>query len=474
MKHFAVYLFEKVEGKTPKKKKSKPTPTAEKVKFGNDERGKLFELGVGFHLNQIAHANSRLLPKDHPDRKHASPLKADGSFNEGVSHLMPSHFRPEGSTPRDVHQAIVAGAKAEHGPEWRQHYDKVMSHARQTANAIISHAIKNGHMHGNTYTSPRTGNQVADVTTAKIHAVHWTSQGDKEETPGDHEQLTGTKDTASAADVIISHGGHKGKRQFLGVSLKYGAQSKTNYRNPGTEAMSQLAGRQIGNHWRAHQARMADLYDGETNAEARHREYKEDLKHPEDHPRKIRAAKAEASAIKAKNAEAKEIHAGFSALSSGHLRSMISNLTNPQTVHPHLHVHGYEDEGYHRGFVPKVQEANQKFDIGIGKYESFSAGSPPGGSNIAIYGKPKAQFAGKVPTRVAEITLKGSSGPHKGLVGAVKADALTVTKDLSDRKRTDTYKRARTAAAKAGHDVSSLRPHEILAIARAGLKGKKR
>lgn len=442
---------EKALTKKRPRKQAKSKSKITKDGFGNDEKGKLFELGVGFHLKALAAANSQNLPKDHPARKIKAPLNDDGSFHHD---LMPSHFRQEGVGPKEIHDGIVAGIKKQHGENWKQHYDSVMSHARQTANAIVNHAVKSGHI----------------ASADHIRDVHWTSQGDKEDAPGDHERLTGKKDTLSTADLIITHHANGKKKQFLGASLKYGAQDKPNYKNPGTDAMSQISGAKIGDHWKAHQARMATQLGYTGSAEERHKQWKSDYELPDNHPRKQLAIQAEESALKAKNSEAKEFHAGLAKKSSEDLRGIASNLTNPPTVHKTLHVHGLIDPKYHGGFYPKVQEANEKFNAGIEKYKSFNVGKSPEGSSVVIYGEPHDEHKGKVPTRIVSLSLKGSSGPHKGIVGAVKADFLTHTKDLSHKERTPAYKRY--MAGKASGKITHSSFASYLAASR-GKKGKK-
>ncbi len=157
-------------------------------KVSNDDKGKLNELLLAYHLN---------------------------------GKKLPDHFRSESEntdhagTPQDVHDRLKKKLEdAGHGAA----YDEINANAAQMANHIIRRATQHGHT---------------------ISHVHWTSN------PHDHEKLTGVKDKNSNADLILTL--HKnGKKTYHGISAKYGSESKTNYGTSGIDSIERSAGLKSG------------------------------------------------------------------------------------------------------------------------------------------------------------------------------------------------------------------------------------
>lgn len=237
----------------------------------SDDKGKLHELLLAHHLSS-----------DKEEEKH-----------------LPKHFR---ATSENAKSAGHAGTPGEVHDRLREkigeeEYAKINEHAKVSAEALKKKWKGEGLMH--------KGWAVGDV--------HWTSNPDKEKTPGDHEKLTGVKDVNSTADLITTFhdkdGNIVGRR---GISAKYGTEEKPNYKNPGSATLEEMAGIRKGRIeeiMKPHHQLMENLgYNG--SLEQRKRQYKVDAlvgKHGVDHIRKIveTAEKAKKN-LEAKNAVSQE------------------------------------------------------------------------------------------------------------------------------------------------------------------------
>ena len=181
------------------------------AKVSNDDKGKLKELLLAAHMH---------------------PETTDKNLR------LPSHYRAEGEeavamghagSPQDVHDKL----RKKIGEE---EYQKIYAHAKQTAGATLDWMKENGHLDKNT--------MVGDV--------HWTSNRDRENKAGDHENLVGQKDINSNADLIVSvHKKNKdGTRGDLigyhGISAKYGTNANPNYKNPGMDSLEKMSGLREG------------------------------------------------------------------------------------------------------------------------------------------------------------------------------------------------------------------------------------
>ena len=182
-----------------------------KAKISNDDKGKLHELLLAAHLH---------------------PETTDKNLR------LPSHFRATGEEateaghagdPQYVHDKLrkKVGEEA---------YQQIYAHAKQTAGEVKKTLQEQGHLDKNTM----------------IGDVHWTSNRDRENKAGDHENLVGQKDLNSNADLIVSvHRKNKdGTRgdlvSYQGVSAKYGTNKDPNYKNPGADTLEKMSGLREG------------------------------------------------------------------------------------------------------------------------------------------------------------------------------------------------------------------------------------
>lgn len=378
----------------------------------NDDKGKMHELLLAKYL----HPNSTL-PEHHR------------SESENEEHA---------GTPQQVHDRL----KKKMGDNA---YNQIDSHAQQTAKAIHWHLQQAGHT-GN-------GNHIGQV--------FWTSNADKPNKPGDHEKTTGVKDVNSNADVIVRIHDKDGKTAgHVGVSAKYGS-NKPNYRNPGLDSMEKTAGLAKGSLKQlsdAHHKYMEDIhYNGP--ASQRHVQYKIDKmgidKARAEHSKfeglmakgktlspknktmhehlskyiqahdslspkeqagfelsaKTRASTAEASALEAKRAMAKHFSNGLAKKSDEELREIVRHHVSAPTHIPHIVAHSQVKEN--GDAESHVVPSHNIADDHLANYENLHV-QHNGGISTVIKGTHKK--TGKV-MNVGSFTMKGSSGPHKGVAG---------------------------------------------------------
>ena len=378
----------------------------------SDDKGKLHELLLAKHL--------------HPETQ------------------LPMHHRSESEndehagTPQQVHDRL----KKKIGDAA---YNEIDGHAKQTAEALKKHLQEQGHIHSN----------------AHIGDVHWTSNADKANKPGDHEKTTGVKDVNSNADLIVTLKDKDGKKVgYHGVSAKYGV-NEPNYRNPGLESMENTAGLKNGslkaltdNH---HKHMEALGYNG--SADQRNIQYKidkmgvdkarqeharlEGLKNTgktlskknavmHDHLKKfidahdaiknegkrtafaqqaaMRAKGAEASSLVAKQAVAKHFSSGLATKSDPELRQVVRDHVSAPTHIPHTVAHSkVKNDGSADSLV---QPSHGIADEHLAKVKDLHVVHQ--GTTAVIRG---THTETNKPVRVATMTAKSSSGPHKGIVG---------------------------------------------------------
>lgn len=376
----------------------------------SDDKGKLHELLLSKHL----HPETRL-----PDH-----------------HRSESENDEHAGTPVQVHDRL----KKKIGDAA---YNEIDAHAKQTAAALVKHLHDQGHLGKGT----------------TIGNVHWTSNPDKPGKPGDHEKTTGVKDVNSNADLILTL--HKDGKVVghHGVSAKYGSQ-EPNYRNPGLDSMEKTANIQSGSLKRltdSHHEGMERLgYNG--GADQKNIQYKIDKmgiekakqehsrlqslvdagktlskknkimhdhlstfikahdthKHPEVflHQAAARAAQAESSSLEAKKAVAKHFASGLTQYDDAKLREVVRDHVSAKTHIPHSVAHSkVKSDGSAESVV---KPSHSLADNHLEKFEGLHA-VHNGGTTVVIKGKHKE--TGKIGN-AATFTIKSSSGPHKGLVGA--------------------------------------------------------
>lgn len=358
---------------------------------------------------------------------------------------LPEHHRSESEndehagTPYQVHERL----RKKMGEDA---YRQIEAHAKQTAGHIKKHLEAAGH----------TGNG------HHIGQVFWTSNADKPNKEGDHEKTTGVKDVNSNADIILRIHDKDGKHVgHVGVSAKYGS-NEPNYRNPGLESMEKTAGIEKGSLKKlgeAHHAYMEQIhYNG--SAVQRHTQYKIDkmgidkaraehakfegimakgktlsaknkmmhehlskyveahdsMKPSEqaafEHSARTRAATAEASALEAKRSMARHFASGMSKKTDEELRDIVRHHVSAPTHIPHIVAHSQvkPDGSAESHVVPSHNIA----DDHLSQYENLHV-VHNGGISTVIKGTHKA--TGKKGVNVGTFTMKGSSGPHKGVAG---------------------------------------------------------
>jgi hypothetical protein len=331
----------------------------------SDDKGKLHELLLGYHLSHHGDDNS---------------VKS-----------FPKHFRNEltQKTPEQTHDDI----KARISPE---DYSEAHKRAKEAADATRSHLKAH---HG--------------LDPEHIKNVSWTSN------KSDHEKLTGKKDANSDADLMITTDHPEHGKQYHGVSVKVGSNAP-NLRNPGlsqlntlTHANPEVTKGIIDKHNKAtHEAG----YDSLNTQDDNHKQYKSD-KVSSDSEAKGRATNAEKSKLDTVKGLAKHYTNAINELHPDHVKHILRTLVAPPTVHPHFRLHTKTPLPNKAGDTVSHTENHQE------NLEKSLAGHQYGyhaeqkGQRVIIHAKnPDGTLK-----RVAEIGMKGGSGPLKGFNGTVKS-----------------------------------------------------
>jgi len=335
----------------------------------NDDKGKLHELLLAKHLH-----HEGKLPSHHR------------SYSENEDHA---------GTPQQVHDRLKnkVGEAA---------YTEIDNHARKTAEAVRNHLIKRGHLGG------KNGHVITDV--------HWSSNRDTENKPGDHEKTTGSRDVNSNADIILTTKNKRGKTVFHGISAKYGSQKQPNYKNSGLDSLEKQARQKQGtytNLMKQHEKHMETIGYTGTKAQ-RHAQYKAD-KVSSDSAAKKRVAEAEKSSLQSRTQMARLHEKGLSGMSDAELRTHISSQVSPKTKINHVVAHSLVNQKTGEA-TPVVHDADHIANDHLDHYENLHV-KPGNGISADIYGTHK--ITGKV-RKVASQVFKASSGPHKGVAGAFK------------------------------------------------------
>jgi len=352
----------------------------------NDDKGKLHELLLAKHL--------------HPENR------------------LPEHHRSEsedyGGTPEQVHKKL----KDKMSPAA---YTEIDNHARQTSEAIKKYIENHPEFKGH-----------------DISNIHWTSNRDTVNKPGDHEKTTGIRDPNSNGDLIVTLRHPKtGAVKHVGVSAKYGTEVQPNYRNDGLATLEKKGGLKPGtltNIQKAHDQDMADRlgYTG-TKAE-RHAQYKigRKLKGAQREAWKasggsnkdfkpkgkeaLRAREAENASVIARKKMARHLDAGLGNMNDEQLRNYIRGQVSPPTKIHHIVAHSQvQNDG---SAVSHVGDMSRIADTHLDNFQNLRV-KKGNGITSDIYG----DYNGK-ETKVAQQTVKAGSGPHKGTAGAFKLVSL--------------------------------------------------
>lgn len=346
----------------------------------SDDKGKLNEIHTG---NEI--------------------LKAATGKKPAKGKLLLAHHRSKseeyGGTPQQVSDKLETKVG-------KAAFNEVKKHSESAAHAVIQHLTKTGKIGG------KSGYEITDV--------HWTSNRDRDNNPGDHEKTTGIRDMNSNADIIVTTTHKKaGKKQYHPMSLKYGSQDKPNFKNAGLDSLEKEAGVAKGTYskiQKKHETNMAKLgYTG--SKKERHTQYKEDKAIREtkpNHPRAKRATAAEEAAVQSRSDMAATHRKALSKLSDEHLRNIVRNNVSAPTKIPHLVMHTQVNPD--ASVQHHIHNADSMADEHLNKFKDLHVANNSGIS-VKIMGTHKD--TDKKMT-VASQTFKGSSGPHKGTAGVFK------------------------------------------------------
>ena len=390
---------------------------AESQSVEADDKGKLHELLLAKYLHPATQ-----LPEHHR------------SLSDNPDHA---------GTPEQVHEKL----KNKISPAA---YSEIDSHAKQSAEQFKTHLKEQGHFGDG----------------GSIGNVHWTSNADKPNVAGDHEKTTGVKDVNSNADLIVTLHDKMGKVMgHHGISAKYGSQ-EPNYRNDGLASLESKSGLESGalsgmlDH---HHKAMENLgYTG--SADQRNIQTKIDEMPMEErrnklsefqgqiaggkklsgknktmhehlhkfteshdalpekerdgflHNAKNRAAMARESSKQIRTSMTQKFGEGLSKKNPDELANIIRQNVSPQTHIPHTVVHSQvKNDGSAHSHVKPMHTLT---DEHLSQFEPGSLQIVPGkGTAVTIKGKHAQTGKMKVAARY---TLKGSSGPHKGVVGTFK------------------------------------------------------
>lgn len=325
----------------------------------SDDKGKLHELLVAHHLSS-----------DDDDKKE-----------------LPTHYRDEnGKTPRQVHDEIKSRVSEED-------YNKAHKRAKAAAEKIKEEFKKKG------------------IHQKHIKKVVWTSN------KSDHKKFTGEDDPNSDADVMIETQNHPEK--YHGISLKVGS-AKPNLRNPGIEHLNKLTKankEHVSNLLKNHKNKLHELgYNKENSTESNHKKYKED----KGGQNVERAKKADESKLNTLKHLASHYTESFNNLSHEHHHHMLTSLLAPKTKFPHVRVHTKtpkKGDGPETHIIENHQEELQK-ELSKHKHGFVAVNK---GQRMVIHAK-NEDGTPNLKKKIASITMKGVSGPVKGLAAATKQE----------------------------------------------------
>jgi hypothetical protein len=327
----------------------------------SDAKGKLHEILVGKHLS-------------HPDE---------------AQRILPQHYRNEetGKTPSQIHDSIKAGISPED-------YDIADQRAKKAADQIRSHLAEH---HG--------------VKPEHIKGVYWTSN------KSDHEKLTGKKDDASDADIMLHTVDDEGKPNYHGLSLKVGS-NEPNLRNPGIDQLNKLTKTDSSKSKDiidAHKEVLNNVgYSKKNTVDQNHAQYKID-KDSSDPAVKQKIATAETSKRKTLNNLASTYSQGINNLPHEHVKNIITQLVAPKTTYPHTRAWAQTskdsaDSSHH------IEDHQEELQNELDSHQHGYTAEAKGQRVIIHANGPD----GKPAKRIMELGMKANSGPVKGFNGTVK------------------------------------------------------
>lgn len=328
----------------------------------SDAKGKLHEILVGKHL----------------------------SHTDDSRKILPEHYRNEetGKTPTQIHDSIKASITPED-------YDMADKRAKESADAIRAHLKEH---HG--------------VEPEHIKGVYWTSN------KSDHEKLTGKKDDASDADIMLHTVDGEGKPNYHGLSLKVGG-NEPNLRNPGIDQLNKLTKADANRSkdiLEAHKDVLDSVgYSRKNTVDQNHAQYKVD-KDSNNPAVKQKLATAETSKRKTLNNLASHYSQAINNLPPEHVKHLLTHLVAPKTMYPHTRAWAQtsNDSNSTAHHIENHQEELQH------ELDSHQHGytAEAKGQRVLIHANGPD---GKPAKRIIELGMKGSSGVVKGFNGTVKS-----------------------------------------------------
>ena len=290
-------------------------------------------------------------------------------------------------TPQETHDDIKNSISSED-------YDAADKRAKEAAEKVGGHLKSQGiHPH-------------------HIKEVVWTSN------KADHKSLTGTADANSDADIMVKHDAPNTGSSYHGISLKVGS-GKPNLRNPGLATLDKLTGAKSSvtkGLLSAHKKKLNELGYSSSNSQAvNHAQYKKD-KAGEN---KEKADAADSSKLDTLGHLAKHYAEGINNLHPDHVKHLLTTLIAPKTKHPHIRVHTQTPKtGEDKPTVQHLEQHQEDLQRELNNHQhGYQAHSS--GQTLHIHANNPDGTKGK---RIASISMKGVSGPIKGIAGATSSN----------------------------------------------------
>jgi hypothetical protein len=342
-------------------------------------------------INESTYLTEEIASSDAKGKLHELLVAKHLSSDNEEDKALPSHFRNEETqkTPQQTYDELKNSISAED-------YNAADKRAKESAAAIKSHLMEH---HG--------------VKSHHVKNIYWTSNS------SDHEKLTNQKDPNSDADIMLHTVGDKGEHNFHGVSLKVGAQ-EPNVRNPGLDTLDKLTEadkNKSKNIVQEHKSNLHNLgYDSERSQADNHKQYKLD-KNSNKPEEKKRAAAADKSKLKTLYNLSNHYANSINDLHHDKVKHLITQLAAPKTLYPHTRAWaqtpatGKSGETTHH-----IENHQEELQHELNSHQHGYTAIPKG-QQFHIHANNPDGSPGK---RIISISMKGVSGPIKGIAAATK------------------------------------------------------
>jgi hypothetical protein len=313
-----------------------------------------------------------------------------------AGNTMPMHYRRDGYTPEEVYQSCSTTL----GPEDTL---TITNNAYDMSRVLIGTLVQDGVM----------------ANTTDIWNVTWTSNEDSEGSVGDHERLTGIKDTNSDADVMFQT---VSNQEFIGISAKYGTSKNITLRNPGKALLEvMLSIGDLDHYKRGHDELIAWTFQDRVTGELPSvKELHEKYKAERDQPW---AKQMERSSLEYRKRIAGAIRDRLVGWSSDEVKGFVLQLCANETVFRHYRTHTRpRRDGGVDHHVSQVDAHSRERAEAYDGYHVRSGDS----TTVSIYARNVEHDVVEV---VATLGIKSRSGPMTGWNGTFTAPMLT------DRRR---------------------------------------